>query len=134
MAIYAGAFTEVTYNNPTAGSGTLNVMVDEDANVDYGGLRTDEEVKLDSSNQAVYNMTPKPWKVDATFSNDFNGTGTAEQVNALAAALSETDFTFAFPSGSVYSGKGRIVGDISGSVKGTVALVFSGGGKLAKQA
>jgi hypothetical protein len=132
MAIYAGALTEVTCSNPTEGSKTLYVMASEDMNLDSGGMRKEEDVAIDSSGQPVYDMNQKPWKVDGTFSNNFNGDGAAEYVNKLAASTAETDFTFSFPSGNVYAASGSVVGDIAASVKGTVPLIFSGGGKLAK--
>jgi hypothetical protein len=132
MAVYGGYLMEVTYNHPTVGQGSFYLMTEEDSTLDIGGLRKAEEVKIDGSGQAVYEMLQKPWTVDGTMSNDFSGDGAMEKAQKLAEATSEADFTFTHVNGSVYAGKGSVVGDFPASAKGTVPLKFSGSGKLTK--
>lgn len=133
MPAVGGFLVECTYNHPTIGDGSFYFMSDEDGNFDLGGLRkNDDPNKIDGSGARIYEMTNTGWQVEGTISHDTNTDKTMERVITLAESPIEADLTFSHSNGSVYAGKGTIVGDVKGSIKATMPLKFSGSGKLKK--
>jgi hypothetical protein len=131
MASVGGDITEVTFSNPDAGSGTLQILAGETNTFDLGGLRN--EVGVTGSGQQVTKKTQAPWMVEVTVDWDSNTREDMELLNAVAAATSATDWTFTSINGTVYSGVGTIDGDIQGDLSApTISLSVKGGGKLAK--
>jgi hypothetical protein len=131
MASVGGDITEVTFSNPDAGSGTLQVLAGETNTFDLGGIRN--EVLVTGSGQQVTKKTQAPWMVEVTVDWDSNTREDMELLNAVAAATSATDWTFTSINGTVYSGVGTIDGDLQGDLSApTISLSVKGGGKLAK--
>jgi hypothetical protein len=131
MASVGGDITEVTFSNPDAGSGTLQILAGETNTFDLGGIRN--EVLVTGSGQQVTKKTQAPWMVEVTVDWDSNTREDMELLNAVAAATSATDWTFTSINGTVYSGVGTIDGDIQGDLSApTISLSVKGGGKLAK--
>jgi hypothetical protein len=131
MASVGGDITEVTFSNPDAGSGTLQILAGETNTFDLGGLRN--EVNVTGSGQQVTKKTQAPWMVEVTVDWDSNTREDMELLNAVAAATSPTDWTFTSINGTVYSGVGTIDGDLQGDLSApTISLSVKGGGKLTK--
>jgi hypothetical protein len=131
MASVGGDITEVTFSNPDAGSGTLQILAGETNTFDLGGIRN--EVLVTGSGQQVTKKTQAPWMVEVTVDWDSNNREDLELLNAVAAATSATDWTFTSINGTVYSGVGTIDGDLQGDLSApTISLSVKGGGKLAK--
>jgi len=131
MASVGGDITEVTFSNPDAGSGTLQILAGETNSFDLGGIRN--EVLVTGSGQSVTKKTQAPWMVEVTVDWDSNTREDMELLNAVAAALTPTDWTFTSINGTVYSGVGTIDGDLQGDLSApTISLTVKGGGKLEK--
>jgi hypothetical protein len=131
MASVGGDITEVTFSNPDAGSGTLQILAGETNTFDLGGIRN--EVLVTGSGQQVTKKTQAPWMVEVTVDWDSNTREDMELLNAVAAATSPTDWTFTSINGTVYSGVGTIDGDLQGDLSApTISLTVKGGGKLTK--
>ena len=131
MASVGGDITEVTFSNPDAGSGTLQILAGETNTFDLGGIRN--EVLVTGSGQQVTKKTQAPWMVEVTVDWDSNTREDLELLNAVSAATSATDWTFTSINGTVYSGVGTIDGDLQGDLSApTISLSVKGGGKLAK--
>jgi hypothetical protein len=131
MASVGGDITEITFSNPDAGSGTLQVLAGETSTFDLGGIRN--EVLVTGSGQQVTKKTQAPWMVEVTLDWDSNTREDLEKLNAVAAATSPTDWTFTSINGTVYSGTGTIDGDLQGDLSApTIGITVKGGGKLTK--
>lgn len=130
-----GDITEVTYNHPTLGTGVFYPKSNESSNYDLGGIRKNDDAnQVDGAGRSIHQMNRVRWSYELTVANDMNATNPeVEQANALAADPEEADWTFTHINGTVYGGKGSVVGDIQpdGNVA-TFTLKVAGGGKLAK--
>jgi hypothetical protein len=133
MAV-GGDLSEITFNHPTLGSGTLFVKVNEDSGFDTGGFRSeDDESGLDSGGNMIDVMTQKRWSVEAVVAWDMNVREDLENVVAMAESQELSQWTIAHINGVVYQGTGKPVGDLKGAGKAaTFPLKLSGGGKLRK--
>lgn len=126
-----GQIIEITYNNPDVGSGTFYPKSSEDSTYDLGGVRTNDEANMiDGSGSAIYSMNLARWSFAVKCGWDFSRED-LETMSDLAASPSETQMTFTNINGSIYKGKGKMVGDIQGNGNtATFDLKASGGGVL----
>jgi hypothetical protein len=131
MAISGGDIIEITYNNPDLGAGTLIPKGSEDSTYDPGGIRTsDDDAMVDGQGNAIYQMNNKRWSFEVKCRWGMDD-GDLETIAALQSVTSETTFTFANINGTIYRGKGKMVGDIKGNGNmATVDIKASGGGVL----
>lgn len=134
MAVVAGDLTEITYNHPTLGNGVWSPKSAEDFTFDPGGFRTNDDAnQIDGAGRAIYQKNRVRWSAEGTVSWDMNSTNEIAQAEALAANPVEADFTFTHINGTVWKGKGMVVGDVQGnSNAGTMDIKISGGGKCKK--
>jgi hypothetical protein len=132
MAAVGGPFIEITYNHPVLGTGALYPKGDEDSEFDLGGVRTeDDDNGVDASGEMIKTMTPKRWSVEATVSNDMNTRQEMEKLVALAGEPADADWTFTHINGTIYGGKGAVVGDLKGAARAaTISFKVQGGGKM----
>lgn len=129
MAI-AGEVTQITFGNDSLGSGGFDAISGEDFTFDIGGKRT-QEVKMTPSGEAVYSVQTMPWKAEGTLRWSALTGQDIEKLTALSGSATETEFTFTLTDGTIYGGKGKPVGDLSGTAKdGTVPFAVQGGGIL----
>jgi hypothetical protein len=133
MASTGGDITEVTYNHPTLGSGRFLPKAGEDSEYDLGGFRTADPPGIAGGGEAIYQMNQGPWFFSVPIANDVKNREDVEQMVALSGDVDEADWTFTCRNGSVYGGKGKIVGDIKLNMNAaTVPLKVAGGGGLAQ--
>lgn len=133
MGNYIGGDTlEVKVTHPTIGIVTFQCKALEDNTYDLGGIRVaDEDNNVTGSGIMISSMNRKRWKVPVLVAADMNQDLDVEKANEIAASTIESNIVFSNINGSVYKGKGRIVGDIVlNTNKSTCPLTFSGGGKL----
>lgn len=130
-----GDIIEITYNHPTVGSGILFAKAAEDNTFDLGGFRSADEANMvDSGGNMIDSMSRARWAVEVVIANDMNTREEMEKVNSLAASPLTGDWTFSHINGTVYTGNGKPVGDLSLNVNQTTfTLKVAGGGKLKKQ-
>lgn len=131
MAASGGDIIEITYNNPQVGQGAFYPKSSEDSTYDLGGFRTsDDPNMIDGSGQAIYQTNRVRWSFAVKCGWDFTR-GDLEILSALAASTAETDMTFTNVNGTVYKGRGKMVGDVQGNGNNaTVDIKASGGGIL----
>lgn len=134
MAYLGGDTLSITIQNPKLGSVVFEAKAAEDTNYDLGGTRVlDEESSVTGSGTNIAAMTRKRWKVPVVIAADMITDLDIEKANKIAADTSENTITISNLNGSVYRGKGRIVGDIVlNTAKATCPITLSGGGKLEK--
>jgi hypothetical protein len=85
---------------------------------------------IDGSGAAIYQVNRVRWSFMVKCGWDFTA-GDLEALTNLAAATSETQFTFTNINGTIYKGTGKMVGDINGNGNSsTVDIKASGGGQM----
>lgn len=116
MAV-GGDITEVTWNHPTLGSGTLRPKAGEDNTYDVGGIRTaDDANMIDGGGNAIWQKNRIMGFFEIVVANDQNTNEDAEKMAALAADPVEAEWTFSIINGTVYGGTGKPVGDIQPNI------------------
>lgn len=126
-----GDIIQITYNNPTVGSGTFYPKSSEDSTYDLGGIRTSDDVNMIQGNGVpIYQRNMVRWSFAVKCGWDMTKED-LEALNDLAAAATETVMTFTNNNGTIYKGRGTFVGEIQGNGNSaTVDIKASGGGKL----
>ena len=133
-SISGGDLIEATYNHPSLGTGTFNFMGSEDGTFMLGGFSTaDDTAKIDGAGNAIWTMNQKQWTVEGVISWDMNSGGSLKVLQDLTSSTEDSDWTFSSSNGTIYSGKGRPVGDLAGNTgQSTVGFKIAGGGKLSE--
>jgi len=128
-----GDLIEITYNNPTLGSGRLDPKGSEDTEVDFGGYMTqDSDDSVSGSGVNIIIKNRKRWSITSPPLLWNSNPDTLEVLQNLQDDNNQTTFTFTFIDGSVYKGLGTIVGDLKGNKNAATinSVKFAGGGKL----
>lgn len=135
MAATGGDITEITYNHPTLGSGTLYPKAKEDSTLNHGGFRSeDDENGVDGSGRMIDKMSRGRWSVECVVGWDNNVAKELEAVVKMAKSSVEADWTFTHVSGQVYGATGKPVGNLNGAMAAaTFQLKVAGGGELTPQ-
>lgn len=133
MAV-GGDITEITFNHPTLGSGTIFPKSAEDSTFDLGGFRSNDDGNMiDGGGNMIDQMNRVRWSFETTVAWDANVDETLEKLVGLASSPDQADWTFTSVNGTIYGGKGKPVGDLQGNGNAaTFALKISGGGTLKK--
>lgn len=134
MAV-GGDILEITFNHETLGSGVIFPKAGEDSTYDLGGFKSnDDENMIDGSGNMIDQMNRKRWFFENVIAWDMNIELTVEKMQALMDSPVLANWTFSHVNGTVYSGKGKPVGDLQGNGNAaTFTLKISGGAKLKKQ-
>jgi hypothetical protein len=129
-----GDITEIQYNHPTLGSGLLLPKSAEDSTFDLGGFRSaDDANMIDGGGRMIDQMNRVRWSLETTIAWDMNSSLELEKVVALAKSPVLADWTISHINGSVYSGKGKPVGDLQGNGNAaTFTLKIAGSGEIKK--
>jgi len=129
-----GDLIEATYNHPTLGTGVFYFKGSEDGTFNLGGYSSnDDNAMVDGAGNMIDVINQKLWSVEGTISNDMNSNQELEKVQSLSGSPLLSDWTFSHVNGTVYSGKGKPVGDIAANVgQATMSFKIAGGGKLSK--
>jgi hypothetical protein len=133
MAV-GGDIIEITYNHPVLGSGVLFPKAGEDSTYDLGGFKSeDDQQGIDGGGNMIDVMVQGRWSFENTISWDMNTNLELERLNALANSPIQSTWTFTHINGTVYAGKGKVVGDLQGAGNAaTFKIKVAGGGTLAK--
>ena len=134
MASVGGDIIEVTYNHSTLGSGIFLPKANEDSTFDLGGPRTDDEQSgVTSSGDMITKMTNTRWSFEVPIAWDSKNRKDLETLIALHGNPVDANWTITLINGSVYSGKGRPVGETPGNGNAaTIKLKIAGGGSMQK--
>lgn len=128
-------FLQVGIRHSTLGTLTLYPKAGENGQIETGGLTTESDPKgITGSGEAIYKQTIGRWVVETPpIAWKRQGADTLDAVKAIASSFEEIDCTFELADGSIYIGKGKIVGEIKAATfDATIPLKFEGGGKLTK--
>ncbi len=129
-----GDILEINYKHPTLGSGTWFPKSGEDLTVDKGGYRSeDKEDGITSDGQMIDTINRKRWSIEGSVAWDMAVQDEAAQASLLGGNPNMADFTITHINGTIWGGKGKVVGEVKGSSKdATMKLKVAGGGTLDK--
>lgn len=129
MAAVGGDITEVKFNHPTVGTGQFFAIANQGNTIDTGGIRTaDDAASIDSSGEPVWMMNRVRAHFEILISNDMNNREDILKLVQLASSPVEADWTVSHINGSVWTGKGKPVGDIAPDLNAaTVTLKVAAG-------
>ena len=135
MSAVGGDITEITYNHPTLGTGTIYPKAKEDSTLNLGGFRSeDDENGVDGSGRTIDKMNRVRWSAECVIGWDNNVAKELEAIVAMAESPVEADWTVTHVSGQVYGGTGKPVGNLDGAMgAATFSLKIAGGGKMRAQ-
>lgn len=135
MAFVGGDITEITYNHPVIGSGTIFCKANEDGTLDPGGFRSNDDANsitgdgriIDQLNRVRGSFETPPVAWDMTDRDELQKLADMTESPVLA------DWTIANISGAIWGGKGKPVGDIQGNTNtALISLKIAFEGRLTK--
>lgn len=127
MAVF-GDMIEIVCNDATLGDFRFYPKANEDFTGDKGGIRNNDDAnQLTASGENMVQKNRVRWSIEGIILMDVGNT----DLETLSESTAEQTWTFTHISGTVWKGKGTIVGDIQHATNtGTVTLKVSGAGKL----
>lgn len=133
MAYTGGDCVEITYNHSVLGSGTLFCKANEDATVDFGGPRSNDDASMITADGQMIDIISnvRPSIECPPIAWDMTDVDELAKLSALAASPVLADWTVRCISGAIWGLKGKPVGDIQGSTNAsTIKLKLAGSGKI----
>lgn len=129
-----GDIQEITYNHPDLGSGTIFPKSNEESSFNLGGFRSDDDANgITGSGEMIDKINRVRPSIECTVAWDMNVREDLEKVSAMAESPKLADWTVTHVNGAIYGGKGKPVGDYTGSGNNaTFTLKIAGGGKFKK--
>ena len=132
MAV-GGDITEITFNHPTVGSGTLYAKAGEDNSYFIGGIVTDSnEDMIDGGGEPIWQMNRKRGYFEVVVSNDQNVRQDFEKMVAISESPLPAEFTFSIINGTTYGGTGKPVGLSEANINQATFTLRVEGGKFKK--
>jgi hypothetical protein len=128
-------FLQIGLKHTTLGSLTLYPKSGENGQIETGGLTTESDAKgITGSGEAIYKQTIGRWVVETPpIAWKRQGIDTLALVKGMSTSFEEVDCTFELVDGTIWIGKGKIVGEIKGATfDATIPMKFEGGGELTK--
>jgi len=135
MAFIGCDFLQIGIKHSSLGSFTLYPKAGESGQIELGGLMTESDTKgITGSGEVIWKQSIQRWVVETPpIAWKRSGVDTLNQIQSLSNSFEELDLTFELADGTIYIGKGKIVGELKGaSYDATIPLKFEGGGKLTK--
>jgi hypothetical protein len=134
--MYIGCdFKQIGIKHSELGTVTLYPKAGENGQIETGGYTTESDPKgITGSGEAIYKQTIGRWVVETPpIAWKRSGVDTLDQIKAISNSFEEIDCTFELADGTIWIGKGKIVGEIKGAtLDATIPLKFEGGGKLTR--
>jgi hypothetical protein len=134
--MYIGCdFKQIGIKHSELGTVTLYPKGGENGQIETGGYTTESDPKgITGSGEAIYKQTIGRWVVETPpIAWKRSGLDTLDQVKSISNSFEEIDCTFELADGTIWVGKGKIVGEIKGAtLDATIPLKFEGGGKLTR--
>ena len=117
MAYIGGDITQIEYNHPTIGSGTLFCKSAEDGTLDLGGYRSNDDANMITGDGKLIDQLNR---VRGSFETppiawDMLDVDELKKLSDLTASPVLADWTISSISGAIFGGKGKPTGDIQGN-------------------
>lgn len=129
-----GDILEINYKHPTLGSGTWKPKSAEAFKVNPGGIKANDDANMiTASGEFIDQLNRERWSMEGGIAWDTKNTDELGQARKLAASPDLATFTFTHINGTIWSGKGKPVGDITGDTNAaTMTLKVAGEQQLNK--
>ena len=133
-SVNGGDVFEIGYSNDEVGSGVWYHKSNEDSTFDPGGFRnSDDDNMIDGGGRMIRQKNRIRWSYEGTVSWDANISNELDVVKQLCNSTVETEFTVSHSNGTVWKGKGDVVGDVKGNGNSaTMAIKLAGGSEMTK--
>ena len=135
MAFTGGDCIEITVAHPILGAFRFEPKAAEDTEVNEGGfMKNDDDQSITGAGVDIIIVNRKRWSVTTPPIGWDEDPNTLEELQSLIDDPNPSDWTFSFIDGSVYRGRGTIVGDLMANKNAASINSFkvAGGGKLEK--
>lgn len=129
-----GDLLEISYKHPTLGSGTWFPKSSEDGTVDPGGYRSNDDANMITGDgQMIDQINRVRWSFDGVVAWDMAISDELDQARKLASSPLPADWTITHLNGTVWGGKGKLVGDVKSNTNTSqMSVKIAGGGLLTK--
>ena len=133
MPAVGGDITEITYNHPTIGQGTLFPKANEGNTLDPGGIRTSDDASMiDGTGQPIWHLYRVRGSLEILCANDMNTRNDIEVVRQLQESSLPADWTFTMINETVWGCSGKPVGDIAADVNASTFTLKIASGNFKK--
>lgn len=129
-----GDITEITWNHPTLGSGSIFPKSNEESTFDEGGFRSSDEANMVAGNgEMIDQINRVRWSLETKVAWDMNTREDLGKMIALSASPTLASWTITHINNTVWGGLGKPVGDLQGGGNdATFTLKLMGSGVLKK--
>lgn len=130
MNFLGGDITEVVCKHPSLGDFRFQTKSNESYTMDKGGYRNnDDSNQITGGGQAIYQKNRVRWSFEGPILEDL--TNNEKSLEELAESSEEGTWIFTHINGSIWQGKGTVVGDLQTDTNNVQkAMKIAGGGKL----
>ena len=135
MANYlAGDILEIVCKHPDLGVSRFQVKSNESINIDFGGLRSDDDAgSITGAGDFIDKVNRVRWSMEGPIAVDFVSGNETDKLNELAESSKLGTWTITHISGAVWKGQGKPVGDLSPDTNtAQMTLKVAGSRKLEK--
>jgi hypothetical protein len=133
MAFVNGDVKEISIEHPTLGNFFYKVKKDDEWTIKVGGrMTTDDDTGITGDGIPIWNIQNNLWSIEGNVVWDKIVRDELTELTDLSGDVADGQITIAFLDGSIWGGKGRPVGETSGTNKGDIAAKMAGGGRLVK--
>jgi hypothetical protein len=128
MAVH-GDVTEIQFNHPEIGSGTIFPKANEDNTLDLGGFRNNDDAsQINGAGDLIVQKNRVRGSWEGAVENDNNTREDMKKMVDICESAVSAEWTFTHVSGAIYKGQGVPVGDLqAGLNSGTFNLKIAVG-------
>lgn len=129
-----GDITEIVCSHPTLGDFRFQAKSNEAFTIDAGGVRNNDDANsVTGAGSLIQQKNRVGWSVEGSIVTDFSSGNETEKLPQIAESAEEATWSFTHISGTIWQGKGIIVGDLQPDTNAaTMSLKIFGGGVLRK--
>ena len=129
-----GDLIEITCNHPTLGNFNFATKSNESYSLDPGGKRSNDDAAMVAGDGTfIDQINNVRWSFEGPLIADFDSGNEIENLPKLAESIELGTWTFSHITGVVWTGKGKLVGDISIDTNtAQLTAKIAGGSKLEK--
>lgn len=129
-----GDIVEITCNHPTLGEFRFQAKSNESFTLDPGGLRSNDDANLiTGAGDMIDQVNRVRWSLEGPVAVDVASGNELESLPELAAAPDLGTWTITHVSGTIWTGRGKVVGDLNTDTNNAqMTLKVAGSGSLQK--
>ena len=127
-----GDIIEITCNHPVLGEFRFQAKSNEAFTLDPGGLRSNDDANMVTGAGTMIDQVNRVrWSLEGPVAVDHESGNELENLPALAESSELGTWTITHVSGTIWTGKGKVVGDLNSDTNAaSMTLKVGGSGKL----